>query len=303
VGTKPPSRRRSTKGETPDGTAPAAAPGAASPISNLVVVSDLHVGCQLGLMHPLGAMLDNGGNYSPSEFQIKVWSWWREFWDEFVPKATKGEPYGVVVNGDILDGPGVRGATHQWSHNLTDQARAAFQILKPIVDACEGRFYVIRGTEAHVGKSAQEEERLASELGAIPNRQGLFSRYELWKWVGPSLVHLAHHISATGSMQFESTAPHRELVDSFTEAGRWGRRPPDVIIRSHRHRHVETVIPTSRGRAFSTTTPGWQGKTPFVWRGSGRLSEPQFGGVLVRHAHSETFVLPWVQSLEREEPE
>ena len=286
-----------------DGTAQPEERGAVSPINNLVVVSDLHIGCQLGLLNPEGALLDNGGHYAPSEFQKRVWLWWREFWDVFVPDATKGEPFCVVVNGDALDGPGVRGATHQWSHNLTDQGRAALHILRPLVDRCNGMFYFVRGTEAHGGKSEQDSERLAAELGSIPNKTGLFARYDLWKMVGPSLVHLTHHVAATGSMQFESTAVHRELVDTFTEAGRWGQRPPDVVVRSHRHRHVETVIPIANGRAFATTTPGWQGKTPFVWRGSGRLSEPQFGGLVIRHAHGETFVRPWVQSLERGKPE
>jgi hypothetical protein len=253
-------------------------------------------------MHPDGARLDENLIAQPSPFQRKVWAWWEEFWGEFVPEATKGESYAVVCNGDTTDGVH-HGSTTQWSHNLTDQGRHAKLILEPIVQACEGRFYMIRGTEAHVGKSAQEEERLAEELGAIPNQGGQFARYELWKMVGPRLVHLLHHISATSSMQFESTAVHRELVDSFTEAGRWGRRPPDIIVRSHRHRHIETVIPTASGRAYGTTTPAWQGKTPFVWKGGGRLSEPQFGGLVVRFAHNELFIRPWVKTLEREQPE
>jgi len=32
-------------------------------------------------------------------------------------------------------------------------------------------------------------------------------------------------------------------------------------------------------------TPAWQGKTPFVWKiPGGRLSQPQFGGVIIREA-------------------
>jgi hypothetical protein len=247
-------------------------------------------------------LLDGGGEYRPSQFQRRVHRWWIEFWNDFVPEATKGEPYSVVLNGDALDGVH-HNATTQFSHNLTDQARAAHAILAPIVARCEGRFYFIRGTEVHAGRSQQDEERLAAELNALPDRIGLHARFDLWKMVGPALVHCTHHVASTGSMQFESTAVHRELVDTFTEAGRWGLRPPDVVVRSHRHRHIETVIPTTAGRAFSVTTPGWQGKTPHVWHGSGRLTEPQFGGIVVRHAHGETFVRPWVKSLEREQPE
>jgi hypothetical protein len=303
VGTKPPSRRRSTKGETPDGTAPAAGPGVPSPIANLVVVSDLHVGCQLGLCHPDGARLDGGGVYHPSILQRKVWDWWEEFWQSFVPSATKGEPYAVVINGDILDGVH-HNSTTQWSHNLTDQAIMARSILAPVVSGCGGRFYVVRGTESHVGQSAQEEERLSRELGAIANVQGQFARYELWKMVGDRLVHCLHHIGTTGSQAYEATAVHKELIESITEAGRWNRRFPDCVVRSHRHRYIEDVIPTANGKAVACVTPAWQLKTGYVFRvAGGRLSEPQIGGLVIRVAHGELFVRPWVQSLEREAPE
>jgi hypothetical protein len=36
---------------------------------------------------------------------LEEWErWWREWWDVFVPVATKGEPFAVVVNGDTVDG-------------------------------------------------------------------------------------------------------------------------------------------------------------------------------------------------------
>lgn len=259
----------------------------------------------MGLLDPKGGRMDGGGIYKPSPLQRKVWKWWREFWGEFVPLATKGEKYSVAVNGDIVDGVH-HGSTTQWSWNLTDQGAVAKRILEPVVKSCGGRFYVIRGTEAHVGKSAQEEERLACELGAIPNKQGHHARHELWKLIGtpPRLIHLLHHLGTTGSQAYEATAAHKELVESITEAGRWNRRFPDVVVRSHRHRYIETVIPTANGRAFACVTPAWQLKTGYVFRvAGGRLSEPQVGGVVIRFHKNELFVRPWVQSLEREKPE
>jgi hypothetical protein len=272
-------------------------------VKNVVVVSDTHFGCQLGLCPPEGVMLDNGGCYKPSPFQQKVWNWWSEFWHEFVPEATKDEPFAVVHNGDAVDGVHHKSTT-QISHNHTDQARIALDVLRPVVKACGGRYYHIRGTEAHVGSSAENEERLAQELGAIPNRQGQFARYELWKNVGPRLVHFLHHVGTTGSQAYESTAVHKELTEALLEAGRWNRRIPDMIVRSHRHRNIETTIPTYNGTARAVVTPAWQGKTPFVWKIPGaRQSEPQFGGLVIRYAHGELFVRPFVRSLEREAAE
>jgi hypothetical protein len=273
-------------------------------INNLVVVSDLHSGCSLGLLSPDGATLDDGGRYMPSPLQLVVWNWWQEFWKVFVPAATKGEPFATVINGDSLDGPGVKRATHQWSHNLNDQAVSCERILRPVVQASKGGFYVVRGTEAHVGPSAVEEEKLARTLGAIPNKQGQHARNELWKMVGPSLVHCLHHIGTTGSAAYEITALGKEVSESFVEAGRWHRRFPDVIVRSHRHRHSEAVFPSANGRTYGVVTPAWQLKTPFAYKIPGaRLAEPQIGGIVIRYAHGETFVRPWVKSLEREAAE
>jgi PTS system nitrogen regulatory IIA component len=38
-----------------------------------------------------------------------------------------------------------------------------------------------------------------------------------------------------------------ELAEAYTEAGRWRNRPPDVIVRGHRHRHIEIRVPTALG--------------------------------------------------------
>lgn len=272
-------------------------------LNNLVVVSDIHAGCRLALCPPEGIPLDDGGKYKPSAFQKKLWAYWRSFWDEFVPEATRGEKFGVVINGDAVDGVHHRSTT-QISQNLEDQAECAYRILSPLVEICDGWFWLIRGTEAHVGPSATNEENLAKRLGAIPNAEGQFSRYELWKAVGPNLVHLLHHIGSTGSQAYEATAVQKEMVESFAESARWNRQPPDVIVRSHRHRHIETTIATGKanetGRAIAVVTPAWQGKTPFSWKIPGaRLSTPQFGGIVVRYAHGELFVRSKVWTVER----
>lgn len=277
-------------------------------LNNLVVVSDIHSGCRLALCPPEGITLDDGGTYKPSSFQKKLWKYWRIFWDEFVPEAVKGEPYGVVINGDATEG-NHHGATTQISQNLGDQIEIAFKVLDPIAKKCKGKFWLIRGTEAHVGPSAVNEELLAKRLGAVPNKEGQYARYELWKNVGPKLVHLLHHVGSTGSQAYEATAVHKELVESFVESARWRRVPPDVIVRSHRHRHIETTIATgddghNTGRATAVVTPAWQGKTPFAWKVPGaRLSTPQFGGIVIRYAHGELFIRSKVWTVDRSETE
>lgn len=270
-------------------------------IRTVVTVSDQHFGCKLGLCSPEGVQLDDGGTYRPSALQRVVWEWWREFWGEFVPEATGGEPFIVVNNGDVIDGVH-HNSTTQISHNIGDQKRLAKNVLRPIVEACEGRYYHIRGTEAHVGKSAVYEEELAEELGAIRNTSGQYARWELWLELRGRLLHYLHHIGTTASSAHEASAVNAELSAEFNEAARWGERRPDVIIRSHRHRCIEVRVPVSGGWAASVVTPAWQLKTPFTYKIAGaRLAPPQIGGLVTR-VHEETgeiFTRAWVKNIER----
>jgi hypothetical protein len=272
-------------------------------IHNVVTISDLHEGCQLALCPRDGAMLDNGGWYEPSPMQHKLNDWWDEFWDVAVPEFTHGEPYAVVINGDALDGVH-HNSTTQWSHNLNDQARAAEGLLRPIVDRCEGRLYWIRGTEAHVGQSGAEEERLARALGAVPNEYGQYARYELWLRIGGGLAHFTHHIGTAGSMSYESSAVMRELSEAYVQAGRWHNEPPDVVVRSHRHTLVEIRVPNEKGLATAFTTPSWQLRTPFTYRIAGaRQALPQIGGSVLRYGGTDLYTRHFVRSLERPKEE
>jgi hypothetical protein len=99
-------------------------------VRNLVIVSDTHSGCRLSLCPPSGVRLDDGGFYHPSEFQTKMWAYWREFWDTWVPQVTRGEPYHLIHNGDALEGVH-HNATTQISHNIEDQLRIAEDVLSP----------------------------------------------------------------------------------------------------------------------------------------------------------------------------
>lgn len=250
----------------------------------IVCVSDLHCGCQLGLCPPTGIKRDEGSPYTLNKVQKYIWKCWKEFWGKWVPKHVKGEPYEVVINGDTIDNEH-HGSKSQISQNKAVQVRIAKKVLKPIAEKCQ-KLYIIRGSRAHDGTSGEDVEGLAEELGAIPNDVGQYARYELWKYIGTQkyLLHFLHTIGTTSSASYESTAVHKELVESYVESGRWGDRPPDGIIRSHRHRHFRIDLATQNERALSVVTPGWQGKTPFLYKTGFRLAQPQFGGIIIRVA-------------------
>ena len=275
-------------------------------VRNVVVISDTHFGCRLALLGPEGANLDDGGTYQPSRLQKKIWAIWDEFWADWVPRVTRGEPFIVVHNGDVVDGVH-HGSTHQWSHNLNDQAQHAEEVLKPIVALCDGRYYQIRGTEAHVGKSGVEEERLAKRLGAIPNEDGQHARYELWLRIGGTtgpLIHFLHHIGTTSSAQHETSAINAELAAIYADSGRFVREAPMIVVRSHRHRNAEVRLPTPNGYATSFVTACWQLKTPFAWKLAGaRVTTPQIGGSLIRIGDEEVHTRHFVRDIGRTKEE
>ena len=269
---------------------------------NLIVISDTHCGCRLGLCPPDPQRVDGGGQYLPSDFQKKMWEYWTEFWTVWVPQATHGEPFDLVHNGDAIDGAHHHSTT-QISHNIDDQRRIAEAALAPVIDRClksGGTYYHIRGTEAHVGQSGEYEETLARQLGAKPNAQGQYARFDLWKRVGGALVHLLHHIGTTSSASHEASAVNAELTAEYVEAARWNREPPDYIVRSHRHRSIAVDLNSAKGYAAAIVTPAWQGKTPYVWKVPGaRISEPQLGGIIIRQGNEEHHYRRWVRSFDR----
>ena len=250
-------------------------------IRNIVVIGDTHFGCQFAVCKN-EVKLDGGGHYIASNVQQKLYAMWREFWDEWVPVVTRGEKFLIVHLGDCIDGTH-HGSTTQISHNIKDQERLAVEMLAPEIEKATA-YYHIRGTEAHVGKSAESEERVAAALGAKCNEDGNHSRNDLWIRMDRFLLNFMHHIGTTGRMHYETSAVMGELAEFFTEAGKNRVSPPDMILRGHRHRYIKIEVPTvEEHQAIAMTVPAWQVKTPFTFKiPGGRVTLPQIGGVLIR---------------------
>ncbi len=284
------------------------------PIRQAVFFSDLHVGCSMALCPPPDVAeltLDDGGTYTPSPFQGKIWEFWREAWESFVPRVVDDEPWVLVLNGDILEGRHHNAIT-QWTQNLAMQERACVATIlagigyaSKVIGKAGGHYpepsaiYLVRGTEAHVGRCAENEESIGEKLGAVKTERGLYSRWQLILRLGDALVDAQHHIAAVNANAYETTALQKEFVIACEEAGRWGRETPDVIVRSHRHRFAKTEVPTQRGSGIVVTTPGWQGKTPYTYRlAGGRQAMPQFGCVFVRHGSEHIYTKQYVRTIE-----
>lgn len=272
-------------------------------IECVIVVSDLHAGCQLALCPPK-VTLDGGGVYKQSGLQRKLWKWWLEFTDEWIPEVTHGKPFALVINGDVMDGVH-HGNTTTISNNHADQFKIAYEILHPLIKKLKpAKVFMIRGTECHAGANGENEERLAKALGCCPDDTGNYSRNELWLKVGTGLAHILHHVGTSGSNAGESTALCREFAEAACEAGKWGYPCPDWVVRSHRHRHIEVRVPTRNGRGTAISTPAWQCKTAFSFRIAGaRQSLPQMGGIALLARDGEYYSRSFVKVVERAKTE
>lgn len=244
----------------------------------IIVVSDLHIGSYTGLLPPDGIKLDNGSITPASPVQEMLLSFWQHFWHEFVPFYTrKCKDILVEVNGDIIDG------NHHEAvdliPNVMTQRKAAVELLQPIRN--KYKMAIVRGTEAHGGKSDQDTEAIAEELDCIQDKEtGNYSWWQYWVSCSDVLFQFAHHIGTTSSAAYETSAPMRELVAGLVESAQWGQRMPDVFVRSHRHRYIPVSIPAQGNKDISLyITPAWQTRTPHVER-IDRMRLPHIGGII-----------------------
>lgn len=246
-------------------------------MKTITVVSDLHIGSSVGLCDESGFQLSDGGVYLGSKFQNAIWKAWQSFFSFANSISANAEKKILIINGDLVDG-----AHHNTvalaTNNIESQEDAAIRMLQPVTKDFDMTF-VTRGTEAHTQPGAQSDERIAKGIGAVKDEIGQYSRWQLWLDVDNVIFNIAHHIGTTSSAAYESSAVMREMVAGLVEAGQWGQRLPDVMIRSHRHRFIGLMIPSINGMIQGIVTPGWQLRSPYVER-IDRMRMPHIGGVV-----------------------
>lgn len=260
-------------------------------IRDLVVISDTHFGSSVALMPP-NFKTDDGQTVQQSPTQVKLWQHWTDFWT-WTYRRLAGKPFALIHNGDIIDGDH-HGTKQLITGNSAIQARMAEECLRPHV-AKSKAFYVIRGTEAHVGHSAENEERIAERLGAVMDEStGSFSRWELWIELGKELLHFSHHIATTTSTAYKSSPLMRTMAAAFSTAGEWGIRAPSFLIRGHCHDYTEV----KRSNCRIVTCPCWQVKTGFVYKFN-TTDQPVIGGLLIKLGDEGVHVREKIYTIDR----
>lgn len=252
-------------------------PPGVPPFRHLAIFSDTHAGSSVALCPP-GYRLEGGQAVVLSPAQLCLWAKWREFWSEFVPWATAGEPFAVLDNGDCCEGLH-HGTAELLSPAEIDHIGIAVECRRRLRDRA-AHWYTVRGTPAHAGTLSWREEAVARLL-ATEEREGPHSLFQAVIPVGEHTVHAAHHISGTSSPVSEFSALAKEMTLCMLDRARYGGTIPDLIVRSHIHQFKHATLPAADGRSISVaTTPAWQLKTEFAHKHF-RFGRPQVGGLVV----------------------
>jgi len=217
----------------------------------IVLLSDLHIGSVVGLW-PENFVCNEGFPIGQNPFQKWLWKCWNDC-QEWIGKTVDGQPYELVVNGDLVEGIHHR-TTQVMSADVGDQSAAVLQTLGSVVAKAE-KFHLIKGTECH---TRNDEIRIGRALGATKNPENGQNAWDnLDIELNGTLINFAHHITTTSRPYLEAGAHSIALgVITHTRA-RVGKRVPSVICRAHRHRHG---IWTD-GNQASLITGAWQGLT------------------------------------------
>lgn len=234
--------------------------------SIVAAVGDTHAGSTVGLHPDCDTPLDDGGCFTPSAVQLWNFGNWLDYWRR-VNLAADGKPVRIIANGDLVDGhhhgtvqvvsghPGIQG----------DILRACFE---PVLDMVKiASIVVIRGTAAHVGQGSPSEESfarwlVAKKVNVLKDEDtGTYSWRHFKGELDGVKIDATHH-GRTGGRPWTAAGGVTNLaIDILTQYALRREPPPDIAIRSHKHKHFDTgTLPGVRTLAL----PAWQLGTDWV---------------------------------------
>lgn len=253
----------------------------------IVVNSDQHCGSTLGLMTPEGVTISDGAHVTPSDSVRWLWRQHLNFVDdaERIVKEwrKKGATAHYINLGDLTDGD------HHQTHQIIgrDQGSHIEVARRTLKDGFLGlkfdTLHFVMGTPSHVGRAGGLEKSIASgieDAGYPVIRCPWNSDTTLWPYlymqVGDYRFDFRHH---GRSGQREHTRKSYQAIYAYDIHGTHvneGRRPPDVAVRAHKHKMMDSG-PDLRGITRVINTGCWQFASEWV-RSAAIESQADFGG-------------------------
>lgn len=267
----------------------------------LGLAGDIHAGSTLGLCPPTGVELDDGGTYMPSAHQAWLWHHWIAAWlhvQQVLERerrvADDDVDFGLVCNGDSTDG------NHHNTVQIISPAegahiKCAAECWREPLKLSPKWTWIIRGTEAHVGKSGGLEEGMSVAMdregapivrapGTEKRERGPWSWWELQAEFNGRLVHFTHHGRMGQRAHTRASYAKLYAFDIWAERKLRDERAPDVAVRSHCHLYDDTgpAHPT-RPVTRLIALPAFQLKTAYGYRiAAESLSDVGIGVLIIR---------------------
>lgn len=240
------------------------------------ISSDHHTNSTLGLCPPEVA-LDDGGMYTPSAAQSKLWDCWLEYMAAVREAIKPGDRLHILLNGDLVDGDH-HNTSQIISRNQSTQIRIAEDVLAPLLALRPKSVFIVRGTEAHVGGSAAFEEILADRIGAVRDPStGACSWWHFQAETNGVLLDFAHHGRLGGRPWTKVSGPATLAAQIVMASAKHGTPIPTLAVRSHYHQWADSF---DNFACRVIQLAGWQLSTAFVHRiAAGAL--PEIGGIIV----------------------
>jgi hypothetical protein len=256
-------------------------------VKTLLVISDSHCNSSVGLAKPQ-IDLDDGDKVSAST--ARRWLFWT-FNDimEKVKAKQRGDLY-TVFNGDVIELAAKHDSLQVITKNQEEAIRIGIEVFEPLVAMSKG-IYVVRGTEAHAGKSAQAEESFAANFTNTMRDEetGRASWWYLPLELDGVRMDIAHHPRAgSGRPMNSQSGIDRVASDTLFTYANDGDVPPHLVIRSHLHGYRDS---RDAFRTRAIITPAMSLLTSYVYRIGINVSQP-VGAVLIYVDKGRYFVEP-----------
>lgn len=253
----------------------------------VILIADNHINSKTGLCPP-SIKDDDGDLYQQNLIQKWLWYTWNKCLKD-IKDLTKNYYKTVIFDGDVIDLDAKNRTNQVISRNPATIMDIAQPVLDPIIEFADRTFFV-RGTEAHVGKSGWVEELLAQRYTAEMNKEfGQYSWWHLRAMFSGVKFDIAHH-NSLGSMPYTYPNNMNKLVQTTRlNYADWDEKPPDVIVRAHMHRFVDT------GFTFSTrgvSLPCWQFQNAYLYRIRKENDMPHIGACIFICNNGEKELIP-----------
>ena len=203
----------------------------------VAIVSDLHPNSTVGLCPPL-VNLDDGGTYKASRAQRWLWECWQDYAAK-VKDTAGGAETTTIFNGDLVEGDSKKRSNQIITRNRSTILNIATETIAPLVDIST-RALFIRGTSAHVGKSAELEEELASDCTIAVHNDTTASWWNFYGVISGVCFDIAHHGRLSNKPWNRPNALITHTFEKMLAYQKRGERVPDVFIQSHNHKYGDT---------------------------------------------------------------